>query len=149
MKLLMTGLWVVLVALGSAYGVALYGSAGSDSAKAAAAPLMLQTQKTRVINVPVVADGAVRGFVAAQFVFTQDGNLAKTLQIPPDVYLLDEAFRALYSDAALDPQHIERYDLKRLTVELVKTVNARLGVPLIKDVLIENLSYIDKDAGKG
>lgn len=148
MKLLMTGLWVVLVALGSAYGVALCGSAGSDPAKAAAAPLMLQTQKTRVINVPVVAGGAVRGFVAAQFVFTQDGNLAKTLQIPPDVYLLDEAFRALYSDTALDPQHIERYDLKRLTAELVKAVNARLGVPLIKDVLIENLSYIDKDAGK-
>lgn len=149
MKLLVTGLWVVLVALGAAYGMALYAPGGAETAKAAAVPVLLQTQKTRVINVPVVSDGAVRGFVAAQFVFTEDGNLAKTLQVPPDVYLLDEAFRALYSDTSLDPQHVERYDLKRLTTALVKTVNDRLGVPLIKDVLIENLSYIDKDAGKG
>ena len=31
----------------------------------------------------------------------------------------------------------------------MKSTNDRLGVPLIKDVLIENFSYIDKDANKG
>ena len=150
MKVLVTGLWVVLVALGTAYGVALYLPGGSDAAKAAtAAPVVLQTQKTRVINVPVVVQGALCGFVVAQFVFTEDGNLLKTLQVPPDVYLLDEAFRAIYSDTSLDPQHVEKYDLQKLTARLVKSTNDRLGAPLIKDVLIENFSYIDKDAGKG
>ena len=149
MKLILTGLWVVMVALGAAYGVALYMPSASDSARAAAAaPVALVTQKTRVINVPVVTGGALHGFVSAQFVFTQDGNLAKTVQVQPDVYLLDEAFRALYSDTAFDPDHVERYDLKKLTAGLVKATNDRLGVPLIKDVLIENFSYIDKDANK-
>ena len=148
MKLLLTGLWVVLVALGAAYGVALYMPSTSDAAKAAAAPLALVTQKTRVINVPVITGGALHGFVSAQFVFTQDGNIAKTLQVQPDVFLLDEAFRALYSDTAFDPDHVERYDLKKLTATLVKATNDRLGVPLLKDVLIENFSYIDKDANK-
>ena len=148
MKLLLAGLWVVAVALGAAYGVALYLPGTADSAKAATPPAMLQTQKTRVINVPLVTGGALRGFVAAQFVYTQDGNLAKTLQVPPDVYLLDEAFRALYSDTSFDPDHVERYDLKKLTATLVKATNDRLGVPLIKDVLIENFSYIDKDVNK-
>lgn len=150
MKLLLTGLWVVVVALGAAYGVALYLPSASDPAKAAAAPpAALQTQKTRVINVPVITGGALRGFVSAQFVFTQDGNLAKTVQLQPDVFLLDEAFRALYSDTAFDPDHVERYDLKKLTAALVKSTNERLGVPLIKDVLIENFSYIDKDTSRG
>ena len=148
MKLLLTGLWVVVVALGAAYGVALYMPSTSDAAKAAAAPLALVTQKTRVINVPVITGGALHGFVSAQFVFTQDGNIAKTLQVQPDVFLLDEAFRALYSDTAFDPDHVERYDLKKLTATLVKATNDRLGVPLLKDVLIENFSYIDKDANK-
>lgn len=148
MKLLLTGLWVVVVALGAAYGVALYMPTGSDAAKAAAAPVALVTQKTRVINVPVITGGALHGFVSAQFVFTQDGNIAKTLQVQPDVFLLDEAFRALYSDTAFDPDHVERYDLKKLTATLVKATNDRLGVPLLKDVLIENFSYIDKDANK-
>ena len=116
---------------------------------AAATPVALQSQKTRVINVPVVIDGALRGFVAAQFVFTEDANLLKTLQVPPDVYLLDEAFRAIYSDGSLDPRHVEKYDLQKLTARLVKNTNDRLGAPVIKDVLIENFSYIDKDVAKG
>ncbi len=150
MKILLTGLWVVLVALGAAYGMALYLPSTSETGKAAAAaPAPLQTQKTRVINVPVVTGGALHGFVSAQFVYTQDGNLAKTLQIQPDVYLLDEAFRAIYSDTAFDPDHVERYDLKKLTAGLVKSTNDRLGVPIVKDVLIENFSYIDKDSNRG
>ncbi len=151
MKLLLTGLWIVLVALGAAYGGALYLPSGSEPSTASSAPSapVIQTQKTRVINVPVVIDGMLRGYVAAQFVFMQDVNLGKTLQVAPDIYLLDEAFRAIYSDTSLDPRHVEKYDLKALTARLVKATNDRLGVPLIKDVLIDNFSYIDKDAGKG
>lgn len=149
MKLLFAGFWAGAVALGAAYGAAVFLPGGPDSAKAAPPPVVLQTQKTRVINVPLVVGGALRGYVAAQFVFTQDGNLAKTLQVSPDVYLLDEGFRALYADTSLDPDHVERYDLKKLTATLVKAVNERLGVPVVKDVLIENFSYIDKDTSKG
>jgi len=147
LKLLLVGLWVTLVALGSAYGVSLYAPAPVTEGKSVAA-VVLQTQTTRVINVPVVADGLVRGFVAVQFVFTMDANALKALQVPPEVYLLDDAFRAIYSDNSLDPRHVERYDLQKLTSRLVQNTNERLGVPLIKDVLIENFSYIDEDTDK-
>lgn len=147
MKLLFVGLWVTLVALGTAYGVAVLApSAGGAADKPAA--VSLQSQKTRVINVPMVVDGAVQGFVAMQFVFTADAASLKTLPVTPEVYLLDEAFRTLYSDPGLDPRHVEKYDLRRLTTHLVQSTNDRLGAPLVKDVLIENFSYIDKDAGK-
>ena len=135
MKLVLAGLWVAVVALGTAYGVALYLPGGPDTKVAAAVPVVLQSQKTRVINVPMVIDGALHGFVAAQFAFTED--------------LLDEAFRAIYSDPALDPRHLEKYDLQKLTARLVKSTNDRLGAPLVKDVLIENFAYIDKDVAKG
>lgn len=147
MKLLLSGVWVTAVALGSAYGMAAYAPGGGDAAKAAPA-IALQSQKTRVINVPVVAGGQVRGFVSVQFVFTLDANLLKGLQVPPEVYLLDEAFQALYADPTLDPAHAEKYDLQKLTARLVKGTNDRLGTPLVKDVLIENFAYIDKDVDK-
>lgn len=147
MKLLLAGLWVTFVALGTAYGVAVSLPAPGDGAEKPAA-VALQSQKTRVINVPVVIEGAVRGFVAVQFVFTIDGAALKALPVPPEVYLLDEAFRTIYSDSGLDPRHVEKYDLQKLTAHLVDSVNGRLGAPLVKDVLIENFSYIDKDAGK-
>ena len=147
MKLLLVGLWVAMVALGSAYGASLYASAAGAQAKAAPS-VAWQSQKTRVINVPVVADGLVRGFVAAQFVFTMDAAALKTMPVPPEVYLLDEAFRAIYSDGSLDPHHVEKYDLQRLTSRLVQSTNEHLGAPLVKDVLIENFSYIDKDVDR-
>ena len=147
MKVILVGLWVTLVALGTAYAVAVYMPASTGAAPAASV-VVLQSQKTRVINVPVVADGQVRGFMAVQFVFTSDASLAKTLQVPPEVYLLDEAFRTIYADSTLYMNHGEKYDLKQLTSHLVESTNAHLGVPLIKDVLIENFDYIDKDIGK-
>ena len=147
MKVILVGLWVTLVALGTAYGVAVYMPASTGQAKAAAS-LVLQSQKTRVINVPMLSDGQVRGFMAVQFVFTTDASLAKTLQVSPEVYLLDEAFRTIYADSATYLNHDEKYDLQKLTSHLVESTNAHLGVPMIKDVLIENFEYIDKDVGK-
>ena len=147
MKQLLTGAWVTAVALGSAYGMARLTPSASDAAEAAPA-IVLQSQKTRVINVPLVSGGQLRGYISAQFVVTLDANLLKGLQVPPEVYLLDEAFRALYADATLDPSHVETYDLQKLTGRLVKATNDRLGTPLVKDVLIENFAYIDKDVNK-
>lgn len=147
MKVFLVGLWVTLVALGTAYGVAVYLPSSTGSTKAAAA-VVLQSQKTRVLNVPIVTDGQVRGFMAVQFVFTTDASLAKALQVPPEVYLLDEAFRTIYADSAIYLNHDEKYDLKKLTSHLVESTNAHLGAPMIKDVLIDNFQYIDKDSGK-
>ena len=107
MKVILVGLWVTLVALGTAYGVAVYMPSSSAQGKAAPA-VVLQSQKTRVINVPILADAQVRGFMAVQFVFTTDSTLTKTLQVPPEVYLLDEAFRTIYADSTLYLNHGEK-----------------------------------------
>lgn len=147
MKLLVVGLWVVLVALGCAYGAAIY-LPGGGAAKATPAPIPLQVQKTRVINVPIIVAGAVQGFISMQFAFTIDGTTLKSLQVPPEIYLLDEAFRTIYTDDRLDVHHVEKYDLGKLTSHLVDSTNAHLGAPLIKEVLIESFSYINKDANK-
>lgn len=145
-KLLLIGIWVTLVALGTAYGAAVY-MPGMLAPKPAAAPA-LEVQKTRVLNVPLIAGGGVQGFVAMQFGYTIDGATLKTLHVPPEAYLLDEAFRTVYSDNTLDFHNLAKYDLAKLTSHLVESTNAHLGAPLVKDVLIEQFSYIPKDAAK-
>ena len=145
MKLLAVGLWVVLVALGCTYAAAIY---MPQSTGQGAAQVQLQVQKTRVINVPIIVEGAVQGFISMQFAYTIDAATLKSLQVPPEIYLLDEAFRAVYTDRTLDTHHVEKYDLAQLTQRLVETTNAHLGAPLIKEVLIENFSYVSKDVNK-
>lgn len=144
MKLFLIGLWLTLVALGSTFAAATYLS--RPEAKAATPMMSLEHQKTRVLNVPVIADGIMQGFVSVQFVFTVDGTALKSLPVPPEIYVLDEAFRAIYADSNVDFKHLERYDLPKLTDRILKATNEHLGAPLIKDVLVSDLSYSPKEA---
>ena len=143
MKAFVIGLWVLLVALGTSYAVAVVETPGKlDVASAKAA---LDVQKTRVINVPMIAGGAVRGFIVAQFAYTVDAAKAKTLGVSPEVFLLDEAFRAVYTDDKLDFLHLDKYDIGGLTKRLVVATNARLGEDVVHDVLVQDFTFISKE----
>ena len=144
MKTFLVGIWVLVVALGTSYAVAMLDAprrAGDASAKGPA----LQVEKTRVINVPVIAGGAIRGFIVAQFNYTVDGAKAKALGVSPDVFVADEAFRTLYTDDHLDFLHLEKYDIDGFTKKLVVATNRRLGVDLVHDVLVQDFTFISKE----
>lgn len=148
MKLFFIGVWVTLVALATAYAAAVIIPGRAEANKVAAA-VSLQYIKTRVLNVPMIAGGVVQGFMAVQLGYTVDEAVLKAVHVPPEVYLLDEAFRALYADKALDFRDLAKYDLSKLTSRLVVATNDHLGAPVIKDVLIEQFSYISKESAKG
>jgi hypothetical protein len=103
----------------------------------------LEYNKLPPINVPMIADGAVQGYVVAELGYTYNKNMSK-LTVPPDVYLLDEAFRKIYSDTTLDFHHLERYDVNGLTKQLAQRVNDRLHMIVVKDVLVQELNFFPK-----
>ena len=143
MKSFFIGLWVLAVALGTSYAVAVVETPGKPGA--ASAKPALEVQKTRVINVPMIANGAVRGFIVAQFAYTVDAGKAKSLSVSPEVFLLDEAFRAVYTDDKLDFLHLDKYDIGGLTKRLVAATNARLGEDVVHDVLVQDFTFISKE----
>ena len=144
MKLFLVGLWLTLVALGATYGASLMGS-GGGKAEAHAEGAGLHHEKTRNINVPIIIDGALQGYVGMQFTYVMDGTVLKSLSVPPEVYLLDAAFNDVYMDKTTDFNHLERMDMPAFTKKLVGQTNTHLGAPLIKDILIESFNYTPKD----
>jgi len=100
-------------------------------------------RKSKVINVPVISDGALLGYVLVQFLYGLDTK-AEKLAISPDAVLMDEAFRTLYGDPRLDFHHLEKYDMDSLTKKLALALNARLGEGVVKDVLIQDFSYMPR-----
>lgn len=112
------------------------------TAQAAAPPSeKLQYHKTKTLNVPMIARGAVQGYVVVQFGYTETEKGA-SLPVPPDAFLLDEAFRIIYADPKLDFRHLEKYDVAGLTKELVKRVNHRLNDDVVKEVLVEEINFV-------
>jgi hypothetical protein len=146
MKAFIVGLWVLIVSLGTSYAVAFIAVPAKDG-EISAKP-SLTVDKTRVINVPIIAGGALRGFIVAQFAYTVESARAKSLPISPEVFLLDEAFRTIYADDHLDFLHLEKYDVTGLTTQLVAATNRRLGEQIVHDVLIQDFSFISKEASE-
>jgi hypothetical protein len=109
----------------------------------------IESIKTKMISVPIVADNAVQGYVMAQFVFTVDGKVMKRLALKPDVFLVDEAFKAIYGGGSIDFRQFKKQDLPGLSKQIAGNVNKRLGVRLIDDVLVQELNYIPKDQVRG
>lgn len=147
MKIFLIGLWLTAVALGATYAAALLSPSATHDAAKADTPA-LQHEKTRPINVPIIVDGGMQGFVGVQLGYTIDGVTLRSLPVSPEFYLLDAAFGAIYADKTIDFRHLERIDVPKLTKRLIDETNAHLGAPMVKDVFVEALSYIPKDSQK-
>src|SRR5262249_5754661 len=101
--------------------------------------------KTKMISVPVIAKGAIQGYVTAQFSFSIDAKTLNQMSIKPDVLLLDAAFKTIYAGEVADFSHPEKQDLSVLTKGIAEAVNKRFGKRFVEDVLIQELNYIPKD----
>ena len=153
-KLILCGLWVCIVTLLSTYAAVSWQTAArarEAEPETQAHKLLgcLESVKTRMISVPIIVDGAIQGYVMAQFLFTADGKVMKRLSVKPDVFLLDEAFKAIYGGTSIDFRQFKKQDLAGLSKQIGENVNKRLGVRLIEDVLVQELNYITKDNVRG
>ena len=142
---LLTGLWICVVALGASFGVMQWKiKEATAHAAAATAPAKRPSElrKLKTITVPIIAKGAVQGYVVAQLSYLADGERLKTLDVSPDPFVLDEAFRLLYSDEKLDFQNLDRFDLITFTGSIKKGVASRIKSDVVEDVLVQEFNFI-------
>jgi hypothetical protein len=147
-KLLATGIWVCIVTLGATFGM-LEWRKGSTPGQADGTETKFEELRTKAINVPIIGGGTIQGYMVAQFVLTVDANAMKKVSVNPEVYVLDEAFKTIYAGEQVNFQNMKKQDLPLLAKKLGENVNKRLGVEMVKDVLIDQLSYIPKKDVRG
>lgn len=144
-RYLFIGVWVILIAIGGVYGGLVWSSSNAHNTKEDEFFPGLDYVKTAPITVPVIRDNQVQGYVLAQLVYTVDAHQKKSLPVPLDVFLLDEAFRTIYGSTTINFEKLEKYDLTEFTEGILKNVNSRFKSKLVHDVLIEQLSFITMD----
>jgi len=112
-----------------------------EARPAAAAARATETRKTHEINVPRIRDGAVKGYAVMLLSYTVDLNALKTAAMAPDSILVDEAFRYVYDDDTIDFDHLDRFDLGKMSKAIAKAVNARVKSDVIVDVGVQEFTY--------
>lgn len=143
MRVLVTGLWICAVTIASCYAAVTFGD-GFFAKKTEPYLEGLQYQKLAPINIPMVAEGKVQGYVIAVLVFTADAKLMHTLPVAPNAFVVDEAFRQIYGDAGIDFRKLTRYDINGRLAQIRAKVNERLGADVVKDVLVDELNFVAK-----
>jgi hypothetical protein len=142
-RILITGFWICAITLVSCYA-AVYWGTGLKITKQDEYLEGLEYRKVRAINVPVIAEGAVQGYVIANLVFTADAKTLRNLTVPVESFVIDETFRQVYSDEKLDFRKLSKYDVPSLLANIKRKVNERIGAEIIRDVLIENFNFVNK-----
>ncbi len=122
--------------IGERQAVAVYATPGKGSATRAT-----ESRKTHEINVPRIKDGAIKGYAVMLLSYTLDLGALKKASMAPDSILVDEAFRYVYDDDTIDFDHLDRFDLARMSKALIRSVNARVKGEVLVDVGVEEFTY--------
>jgi hypothetical protein len=141
-KILFVALWACAVMFGASYGATAW--LKSHSAPPVSAPQSAgsETRKTKELNIPILRNGSVTGYVVLQLNYVVDLTVAKTLAIPPDDFVIDEAFRYVFDDQTIDFTHLDRLELDKLTRAVTYKVNSRMKGPVITDMGVQECNFL-------
>ncbi|GGF47974.1 hypothetical protein GCM10007301_04110 [Azorhizobium oxalatiphilum] len=144
-RLVIIGVWVCAVTLASSYGAA-YWAAGAGFGKAEEPYLPgLEYRRVPTITVPMIIEGQVRGYVIAKLVFTADAGTLKKLSVDPVIFVTNDAFGEIYTNGRVEAGKISKYNLKDMMDRIKEKVNARLNGPVVQEILVDGINYIDKN----
>jgi hypothetical protein len=144
-RLIATGIWICLVTALSTFAATMWYTQSSPEGEPKQVFSGIETMQTGMVSVPVIANGAVQGYVLAQFTFTMKSEALGKMSVKPDVFLVDAAFRSIYSGESAALRGAKKQDLEALTATIKQRVNERFGEPMVEDVLIEKLNFVPRD----
>jgi hypothetical protein len=149
-KYLMLGVWICLLALGSAFGMILMSSGPPEQAEQSGEEAVaIEQVRTKRLSIPIIGDGKVKGYVLTQLVFNINGKASQEMTVRPDIFLVDEAFKVIFSGEAINFSALEKPDATKLTEVIRKNINARFGDNFLQEVLVQELTYVPQERFRG
>ncbi|PBC04482.1 hypothetical protein [Mesorhizobium sp. WSM3860] len=144
-KFLAAALWICAVTLGAVFYS--FQAAGERGVGEPPKPMLggLDYVKTDIISVPLIRDAKIDGYFLTKLVYTVEPDQIKKLSIPAPAIITDQVYSYLYSNPQIDFTKKETIDLDAFRKAIRDTVNARVGVELVHDVLIDQVNFLSKD----
>lgn len=144
-KLVVVGFWVCLVTLGAVFFSVQMATAPvadiGDKAKKDPGQLV----RGEPITVPLIADGAIKGYFLGRVSFMMNKDKIKGVELPMTEIMTDEMFTLLVGNKMVDITSMSSFDLTAFRETIKTDLNKRLGEGFVEEVLVEQLDYLSKE----
>jgi len=145
LKLLLAGVWVCAVTLGSVYFSMQYASAPAISDAEAERRASEEYVPGEIITVPVIEDGAVKGYFLAKLSFSAKRAGVAKLHAPLRQLVTSELYDMLVGSKFIDVADTGSFALADFKLAVKDGLNGKLGGEVITEVLVEQLEYLNKE----
>ena len=147
-KIILVGFWACLTTLAAGYAMShLREAAPKPPVAAAASPRELK--KTKEINVPKIRDGVVKGYIVAQLSYVVDPAARQEESVAARrLSSSTRRFATSTTTTAIDFDHLDTFDLNKMTKALIKNVNARLNADVVVDMGIQEFTFLTSAQAK-
>lgn len=144
LKLVLIGVWVILVTAGATFGSVILGL-GGPTTEGQREDVGVETVTSELTSVPIIRGGDVLGYVILQLSFAADKAALESQKVDPMPYIKDSTFRVIFTSTDMDFRRLKTGDLDMLTDRIAKEANRRLGDAVIRHVLFQQLNFVRKE----
>lgn len=145
LKLFAACIWIILVTAGSTLTSFYIGIDLSGSKEDTEHDAGVEELTSEMSSVPIMRDGNVMGYLIFQLSFVADRALLEEKKLDPMPFMTDAAFRVVFTGRDIDFRDLRKNDLDRLTAEVLKEANARIGFDLVRSVLLKQFNFVKKE----
>lgn len=142
LRLVAIGVWVILVTAGATYGSVYLASKGGTASEPDPG---VEELKSEMTSVPIMRGGDIIGYLILQLSFAVDRGLLAERKLDPLPFLIDAAFRVVFSRTDLDFRRLRSKDLEEITAAIAAESNARIGAELVRHVLLQQVNFVRKE----
>jgi hypothetical protein len=145
LKLVVIGVWVILVTAGATYGSVYLATSKGSTSSTDEPDLGVEELKSEMTSVPIMRNGDISGYLILQLSFAADRRLLAERKLDPLPFLMDAAFRVIFARTDVDFRRLRSKDLEEITVAIAAEANNRIGSGFVRDVLLQQVNFVKKE----
>lgn len=145
LKLILTGVWVAVVTLGSVYASIQMSKPIDPAEEVAKQKAQEELVRGEMVTLPVLENGDVVGYFITKTSYVIDKNKMVGVTLPVPALLTDELYTALVGDRLIRVKENRGFDVKAFRERVKDSLNKRLGTDAVVDVILEQVDYLSKE----
>jgi hypothetical protein len=142
LRSILLGIWICVVALTSLFAI-LWLTSGNSSTRTI--DDKSEIFKLGSINVPVIENSQVTGYVIAQLDFVIDPAKSKLIPMPLEIFISGQTYAFLYDRRGQDALKRNASRLDKAMDDLRNSINTRYNVEAVRAIEVRQLDFLTKE----